>query len=311
MAAYTITDTAINLVVDGQSFTVPRHGVNGAKLIEGIRAGLSDRELIELADPTTYINAAGGGVVVVKGGVVKFNGEDMPECLVNRLMDLVSNNLPVQHLVNFYAKLDKNPSRRAVQELYTFLEHKNIPITPEGNLLMYKAITNNWMDKHTCTVLNKPGCKPAMKRHDVCDDADIGCSKGYHAGSLKYVTEFACGYGDENGDRIVLVEVDPGNVVSIPKDCDCQKVRMWTYTVLQEYKGPLPSGGIRDTSNPYMEDLEGDLDDPECPECGSFLDDEGNCQNEDCTECPDHELIITQAELNEALAKAREEGRNS
>jgi hypothetical protein len=139
MYAYQITDTVVILTVDGVPYTVPRHSPGGEKLVQGIRDGLSEKELVELADPTTYINAQGGGLVTVKNGVVRYNGETIPECLVRRLMDLLSNDLPVKHLVNFYERLHCNPSHRAVQELYTFLEHKNIPITPEGKLLMYKA----------------------------------------------------------------------------------------------------------------------------------------------------------------------------
>ena len=61
-----------------------------------------------------------------------------------------------------------------------------------------------------------------------------------HVGSLEYVRDFACGYGTENGDRIVIVKCNPKDVVSVPHDCNFQKVRTARYEVLGEYTGPLP-----------------------------------------------------------------------
>lgn len=39
--------------------------------------------------------------------------------------------------------------------------------------------------------------------------------------------------------RIVLVEVDPADIVSVPYDCSCGKVRCSTYKVVAEYQGEL------------------------------------------------------------------------
>jgi hypothetical protein len=288
MVAYTITDTAVNLVIGGDSFTVQRNSVNGQKLIQAIREGKSERELKELADPTTYITAIGGGRLAVKGDVVTFNGEDMPKALVTRLLDLLANNLPVSHLVNFYEKVSRNPSRRAIQELYTFLEHKHIPLTPEGNFLAYKAVRGDYLDKHSGTYLNRPGCVLAMPRNKVCDDADIGCSYGFHCGSLEYASQFASDYGTEGEDRLVIVSVSPEDVVSIPRDCECQKLRTCKYTVLQEYAGALPEGGVKDESNPYA--------DTAC-----------DCDDED--ECEDDSVVMTQEEFDAAIEEAKNKAR--
>jgi hypothetical protein len=61
-----------------------------------------------------------------------------------------------------------------------------------------------------------------------------------HVGSLEYVRGFACGYGEEGGDRIVIVKTNPADVVSVPHDCEYQKVRTAKYLVVSEYTGPLP-----------------------------------------------------------------------
>lgn len=291
MMAFTITDRDVVLSVNGHTFTVPRKSVNGEKLAKGIMNGLPEEELLKLADPVEHINAIGGGTVTIQGGVAKYNGSVMPGCITRRMLDLLAHGLPIQHIVNFYVKLTGNPSNRAVNELFTFLENKNIPITPEGTLLMYKAIRNDWKDKHSGRFENKPGNELSMPRNEVCDNADIHCSYGFHAGSLEYVQWFADNFGNPEGDRIVLVEVDPADVVSIPKDCNCQKLRTCRYKVLQEYQGRLPEGGVRSTANPYDNEQDDDGNDDIYPDDAS-----------------EDDVVLTRSELEILLGEARDEG---
>ena len=66
-----------------------------------------------------------------------------------------------------------------------------------------------------------------MPRTAVCDDANHGCSAGFHAGSHEYAKSYASG-----GGHLLLVEIDPSDVVSVPHDCDCQKLRTAKYKVV-------------------------------------------------------------------------------
>lgn len=297
MVPFTITDTTINIVLRGKAFTIPRDSVNGHKLAAALKAGKSEDELLQLADPTLTINALGGGIITVKDGVVLYNGEPVPDCLVRRLLDLLAHSLPVQHLANFYERLDKNDRYTVRDELFAFLEYTGIPITPEGMILMYKAVRNDWTDKHTGMVINRPGCRPTMPRRNVCDDPNIGCARGYHAGSLEYVQSFACNYGQPGGDRIVIVEVDPADVISVPKDCSQQKVRTCAYRVIQEYAGKLPNGGVQCADTPYARaqyDDDADLDNED-------LDDDDDAAEDD--------VVMTREEYDEHVAEIKEEAR--
>ena len=54
--------------------------------------------------------------------------------------------------------------------------------------------------------------------------------------------EYVEGYRAEHaGDRVVIVKVNPKDVVSVPTDCECQKVRTCEYMVIADYEGPLKS----------------------------------------------------------------------
>jgi hypothetical protein len=91
-----------------------------------------------------------------------------------------------------------------------------------------------------------------MKRNQVCDDADVGCSDGFHAGSYEYAKGYAHG-----GGHLMRVEIDPSDVVSVPKDCDCQKLRTAKYTVValhETIETPLDDG--------IYGEYDGDYDDP-------------------------------------------------
>jgi hypothetical protein len=152
----------------------------------------------------------------------------------------MKKGLPFKPLVRFLGKLMANPSRRAVNELYKFLEHKNMPITPEGNFIAYKGVKSDFKDHYSGKFDNSVGQTLSMIRNRVCDDANIGCSYGFHAGSYEYAKGYSSG-----GGHLMRVEIDPTDVVSVPLDCDCQKLRTAKYKVValhETIERPLDDG---------------------------------------------------------------------
>ena len=142
-----------------------------------------------------------------------------------------------------------NPSRRAVNELYSFLSHKNLPITDSGTFLAYKSVRSDYTDHHTGEFSNALGSVLEMPRNAVCDNAGQGCSDGFHAGSLQYASSFG---GD--GSVLLIVEIDPADVVSIPSDCSCQKLRTCKYKVVSLYAGLLPEHHAKSAERAYEEE---------------------------------------------------------
>ena len=197
--------------------------------------------------------------VEVKDGAVSFKGEVVHNMVVDKILDFMRNGLPYQPLVKFLGKLMDNPSRRATEELYSFLEHKNMPITPDGNFLAYKGVKNNFTDFYSGNFNNSVGQTLSMIRNTVCDDANIGCSNGFHAGSYDYAKGYASG-----GGHLMIVEIDPSDVVSVPFDCDCQKLRTAKYKVVGVYETidapPLDDGLNDDYINQWVSDDGSDED---------------------------------------------------
>ena len=276
----------ITIIVDGGVQHTIRHGsLNFGKAVDLYVAQNWD-DLINIISPENYIKKlyAKYEQIEVKNGNVYVNDVAMHTLDAQRIIECLVKGADVTHIFKFVIRLQNNPSRRAVQELYKFLEHKNLGISVNGNLIAYKAVRNNYTDKHTGSFDNSIGNVLEMSRNQVDDDKDNGCSYGFHAGSLKYATEFA-----SDNDRVVLVEIDPADVVSIPTDCEFQKLRTCKYKVISEFERPLEEH-IAYESSLGNDDLDWDGDDDgddesSCTECESYsIDcDECNCCNNCCT----------------------------
>lgn len=258
----------ITLCINSDIYTLNPCHANYQKIVDILRRDdycqYSDKlvDLVCIIKPVVdYIqcDTVSSKDIVIANGEVLYRGTVIHSVLTDRLVEMQARGLPFKPMVKCLENIMQNPSHRAVQELYTFLEHKNLPITEDGHILGYKKITDDWKDYYSRKVDNSIGAKPTMPRNMVCDDADIGCSKGYHIGSLNYAgVEFHPGEG-----RVVIVKFNPADVVSVPKDCQCQKLRVSSYQVIGSYSGPLPDTVIPDDTHGDFYDDEDEFEDDE------------------------------------------------
>lgn len=232
MIPYILTDSSLTVVVNGKSLTMES---SNPAFGEAKKAIVEERweDIENLFDTSKAVEDYADGNVKVAEGVVYYKDEAVHNHVVNRILNFMREGLPYKPLVRFLDKLMDNPSRRATNELYAFLEHKAMPLTPDGNFLAYKGVKSDYTDWYSGKFSNKVGEVREMQRNNVCDDANIGCSHGFHAGSLDY----ARGYG--NGGHLMVVEIDPSDVVSVPLDCDQQKLRTAKYKVVAHFEKKL------------------------------------------------------------------------
>jgi hypothetical protein len=222
----------ITVVLDGE-----RHSINAgngmfSKALEAYKVNDWDA-FIGCVNPTIRLKslyASYEGIEVKDGNLYVFD-EPVHSTLATRVLSFLEAGLDCVHLFKFILKLNLNPSKRAVDELYTFLEHRALPITDNGNFLAYKAVREDYTDKYTGKFLNTIDAVLEMPRNKVDDDKNVGCSYGFHAGTIEYAKQFSGGCG-----HIMLVEINPSDVVSIPTDCEFQKLRTCKYKVVGEYE---------------------------------------------------------------------------
>ena len=257
---YTINETTITCYIGTEIKTIARDHAHAKQIIQALREGAPPSVLSQLFDKVKAMRVFMHGNVKIEGNKVFYKGKELHNVMVDRIQSFMADGLPYKSMVKFLDKLMQNPSYRSVELLYSFLEHVALPITPDGDFLAYKAIRNDWTDKHTGTISNHIGALVQEDRNKISDDPQSACSKGLHCGSINYVTGFSCGYGTPGGDRIVLVKVNPKDVVCVPYDCSCEKVRCCEYRVMAEYKDPLPSTYVGSASHPYSPEDDPDYD---------------------------------------------------
>lgn len=189
-------------------------------------------EAAALATIKDQINQTFDGDIRVVGSEVIYDGKPLHNVMCERILDIMREGLDATGLVKFLENLMQNPSYTAVQELYLFLEANQIPITEDGHFLAWKKIRNNWKDIHSNSVDYSVGATPSMKRNEVDPDRDRTCSNGLHCAGWSYLPYFG---SNGDSDRIVIVKVNPADVIAVPNDYDNAKMRVCRMEVLREY----------------------------------------------------------------------------
>jgi hypothetical protein len=255
---YIILPQSLVLNHEGKTTTINRADGRYDKVIEKIREGKLD-EIIPLLSIADTLSERGFQVV---DGIVHVDGDALPESLSARVLDFFNNNLPFEPLLKFWAKLKNNPSFNSRQMLFKFLEHNGHPITTEGNFIAYRAVRNDFLDKHTGKMDNSVGNVVEIDRSKVDDNPNNTCSHGLHVATMCYASTF--GSGD---DKLLDVEVDPADVVAVPTDYNGTKMRVCRFKVVAESQGiiqkPLVTSAYELPSVEFEDEWDGS-----CPSCG-------------------------------------------
>lgn len=244
-------DGTICIFVDGESITLTTDRIGYMKILDGLKAKTinTKQEISNLCDTQkavdTIVSESCEGKVKVDlaAGKVWYDGVEFPDKpLCDRILRLMQEGQPFQYMLNFLERLGRNPNFRSVMQLFDFITHKGFPITPEGKLLAYKGINANYTDKWTGKIDNSIGAEVSMDRKNVCQDFHQACAPGLHAGTFKYASDYAGGNG-----IVVLVEVDPSDVVSVPSS-ETEKMRCCAYRVIKDHKDGVLTGEVYDST---------------------------------------------------------------
>lgn len=206
--------------------------------------------------------------VSFRGSELLFDGDPVNTSLASTIIRLATEDEsgdPTK-LIKFLENLMNNPSEHSREQLYDWIAPRDITITQDGHFLAYKGlredftsinagpgIVNNVEYTGKTHLDNTPGNVVEFSRSKVVANSSIGCAVGLHAGTHEYASDFAEG-------KLVLVKINPRDVVSVPTDCDAQKLRVCRYEVLEEVQEKVDrvlwdSVSIEEDSDPeYDED---------------------------------------------------------
>ena len=250
---------SITVVIGSNPHTISKSHITFQKVLDAIKA--QDWDLVkDIVEPVKVVLNYGKGNVSVQGEELFWKGKPMHNALTNRMVAMLQDGFPVEPLVNFMENLMTNPSKRAVTELYGFLEKNSLPITPDGYFLAYKKVRNDYLDIHSGTMDNSVGKVVEMERNEVDDNKDQTCSTGLHFCSQEYLPHF----GNGSDSRVVIVKINPADVVSIPSDYNNAKGRACRYEVIGEignegdkidnaFNKPVQSNASNNIAKPVVE----------------------------------------------------------
>lgn len=267
-------DNQWTVVLDGKPYTFNESHVKYNELVDHVMYGNVD-EFLNILDAGKMISNWSQGDFEFRDGYLYFQNEQVAQDPTNRIIELIKNKYPHGPMLNYLSNLYQNVSQRAVKESYKWSSHKGLPITEDGMLVGYKGVivyngiptqdimgreltTGCLVDKYTGrTFRNNIGDVCSMNRRQVCDDHTVACSAGLHVGTYEYASDWA-----GPGGVVVLVKFNPKDIVSVPSDCNCQKLRVSSYEVISIARDRLEDVVYHEDEldNDYEEEEDDDYD---------------------------------------------------
>lgn len=228
MYPYIIHSDFLNVVVKGEPYMMDSTNPNFEKCIQLIKKR-DWNGVLKFLDKKTALTRH--DEVTVKAGIVYYRGEEIHSVLTQKMIELLEEGYDVTPMIKFLQNLLQNPSLRAVTELYSFLEVGGLPLTEDGCFLAYKRVRSDYLDIHSGKFSNRVGQILEMPREEVDWDRTRTCSTGFHFCSFKYLPSFS----SSPNDRVMILKINPRDVVSIPADYNNTKGRTSRYEVFAEY----------------------------------------------------------------------------
>jgi hypothetical protein len=234
MIPYTLTENAVTVVLDFVPHVVPRTHVNWDKIIAALTNGGTVDTVRPLIDIPAAVANFMKGAIEIKDRALYWNGRPLDTSLTRRILQHMDGNNPAlaDPLIAFLENVMENPSYRAVQGLFEWVEKSSLPITPDGYILAWKAVREDYTSIHQTpgrVYDHTPGNIVEMPRNECDEDPEQTCSTGLHFCSANYLRNYAGG-----GNRFVVVKVHPRDVTAIPKEYGCEKGRCCCYEVVGE-----------------------------------------------------------------------------
>ena len=240
---YTLSEDSITVFWEGKPYSVRSDNANFMALRTALFEARYD-DVGQYLDLKKAVEDFVDGDIEIKDEVIYYKGFRLAGVVVEKLLEMLRSGLKDSSpLVNYIKRLMENPSSNSIEELYTFLGYRSLPISPDGKILGYKGVQEDFYSStgnadtvvlqgttnENHQIFNGVGETIEVQRRCVDDNKDNHCSHGLHIGSFDY----AEGWSGCDG-KLLLVEFDPQDAVSVPTDCSFQKLRVSKYKVVAD-----------------------------------------------------------------------------
>lgn len=258
ITASIVGPTFLTVMINATTHTVNQDHANYTAIREALKA--KDHDLVEqLINVAKSIVTFVAGRVRIEGDQVFYGEFEVKGSIVQRIINMMREGFDAQPMINFLENLMNNPSKRAVDELYGFLEVTSLPITEDGCFLAYKKVRDDYKDFYTGKMDNSVGVTLEMPRNQVDENKDSTCSYGLHFCSMSYLPHYHGGEG-----RVMIVKINPQDVVAVPSDYANAKGRACRYEIIGEHVSELTEAF---TSSVYRNNTPIDPNDDDDDDC--------------------------------------------
>lgn len=225
-----------------------------AELLEGAQSGQPIDALRNLADLSNVVAQNFDTLserVSVAHGRVFFDGDEVDSTITKQIVRCLDDPSvgDWKPLVLFMENIAANPNEHSREQLFDWLRDRDFTITANGCFIAYKGVHSRDADdaypyqsssrgeaivngeRFTGAIPNGVGATVEMPRSDVQHDPAHPCSTGLHVGTYEYATGYARA-------ALLTVLVNPRDVVSVPTDCNSEKMRVCRYVVSDDEPTP-------------------------------------------------------------------------
>ena len=243
MISYLVNPRQVTVIVKGRPYTVNKDD----RRYDTVMSLIKDKDedsLNTLLNKIEGISKKLAGLSITNEGIVTYVNKEgvedvLPPALNKTIVAMYEQDVDsLEPLIKFWEKLKLNPSYRINRCLFDFIEANNIVINDNGNLIMYKIVGRTddkevFVDLYSHNIKQKIGQVIEIARNQVDDDIQKTCSFGLHAAIWNYLPHYGSCVNEK--DAIILVEIDPQDIVAIPPDYNNSKIRTCKYVLLEEY----------------------------------------------------------------------------
>lgn len=237
----------------GETSIVSASHASQNKILLTLVNGGSEEEIRELINPVNTIAKRLRRLssnVTTDGTNLFLDGTALHNSLASYILRLIreENTNPDapswEPFVKFLEKVSQNNSEESRESLFDFITLHGLTIQANGNFIGYKGvgddlhsvrsgpgIVNNVVIENG-RLNNAPGNIVEIDRNYVEADRERGCAQGLHVTTRAYASGW--------GPRVVVVSVNPRDVVSVPLG-EVQKMRVCRYEVIEETTREIPA----------------------------------------------------------------------
>jgi hypothetical protein len=239
---------SIAVSVKGKSLIVTPKQAQFKAVLEALSVDpivVTDDDMVALCSPVAAIQGAFerlGDRVTVSKNEVRFDAMPVNNALTTAILKFYEEgNANWAPLVNFFEKIMTNMTPHSRDQAFTWLANKSYGIFADGDIVGYKYVGDGYRSSHAGHgfvngveykhdhLPHDIGSIVEMPRDEVAHDPGDACSAGLHVGSWAY--------SSGSGRHMILVKINPRDIVSVPTDAGGGKMRVCRYHVIMDVTG--------------------------------------------------------------------------